>query len=163
MFPRALLLACTLSLMTPVLASARTQVTAAIGASLQAKAKDYGERDLQDLRKELVETVDHALERASGGVFHPVSVELIIEDAQPSRPTFAQLAHRSGLSMESLSLGGARVSGKVVDKDGVTHPLAIAWFENDIRQESANTTWTDAQRAFERVADGIVSGRLDRK
>ena len=163
MFPRALLLAVTLSLMTPVLASAQTQVTVAIGASLQAKAKDYGDRDLQDLRKDLVETVDHALQRTGGGVFHPVSVGLIIEDAQPSRPTLAQLRRKPGLSMQSISLGGASVSGKVVDKDGVSHPLAIAWFENDIGQEHGNATWTDAQRAFDLVADGIVKGRLDRK
>ncbi len=163
MFRTALVLACTLTLAAPVLASAQTQVTAAIGARLQAKAKEYGERDLQDLRKDLVETVDHALQRASGGVFHPVSVELIIEDAQPSRPTFTQLGRKPGLSMQSVSLGGARVSGKVVDKDGVAHPLAIEYFENDIRQERSNATWTDAQRAFDLVADGIVNGRLDRK
>ena len=163
MLRSTLILAMALGLSAPAIAQTRAEVTVALGASLQAKAADYGARDLQDLRQDLARTVRRALEWKGGGVLRPRTVDLIIEDARPNRPTFAQMGRNTALSMQSISLGGARISGKVVDRDGVAHPLAIAFYENDLRQEAGAAPWSDAQRAFDLVADGIVSGRLDRK
>ena len=158
-----LILASVLGMTMPAVAQTRATVSVALGAGLQAKAADYGARDLQDLKQDLNRAVSRALEWKGGGVLHPRTVDLIIEDARPSHPTFAQMGRNPSLSLQSLSLGGARVSGKVVDRDGVAHPLSIGFYETDIRQEVATATWTDAQRAFDLVAGGIVAGQLDRK
>ncbi|HTI66390.1 MAG TPA: hypothetical protein VL460_02460 [Caulobacteraceae bacterium] len=133
-------------------------VTVTIGADLQSKAdKSYGVRELADLSAQLRHDVERAFARASAA---PVQrVDLVIESATPNRPTFKQLK-RIGLSLNSIGLGGASISGTVTTADGKTTPVSYHWYETDLRNEYGLVTWSDAYRAFDRFAGHIARGDL---
>lgn len=137
-------------------ALAQGRVSVALGRALQAKIQDYGPRDVEDLRRELGRDVERALVRSPNA---PVAAQLVIEDAQPNRPTFEQLGRTPGLSLRSVGVGGARVSGTVTFRDGSIRPIHYQWYETDITQERAAGTWSDAYRAFGWLADQLASGR----
>ena len=143
--------------------SAAAEVTVGLSTALQAKREEIGQRDLDELRADLTDTVTRALARHQGGVLHITKVSLVIEDAKANRPTFAVMARRPGLSMQSLSLGGAKVSGQVTGADGQVHALSVSYYSSDLRDVIAAATWSDAYRAFDRVGDAVVSGRLDQR
>lgn len=133
-------------------------VSVSIGADLQKKAdKSYGVRELDDLRSELTKDVLRAYARPAAA---PVQrVDLVIEAATPNRPTFKQLG-RVGLSMHSVGLGGASITGRITAADGTVTPVSYHWFETDLRQEIGSVTWSDAYRAFDRFAARIARGDL---
>jgi hypothetical protein len=133
------------------------QINVSIGPALQARAHDFGARELEYLSKDLRETVAHALAHAR---FVPVRVDLVIEDATPNRPTFEQLSRSTGLSMWSIGLGGARISGTVVGPDGTARPLRYQYFETDLREDRGAVTWTDADRSFSFLADDLAHGHI---
>ena len=142
---------------------AAAEVTVTISAALQAKREDIGERDLDELRADLKDTVARALARHQGGVFHASKVSLVIEDAKANHPTFAEMARRPGLSMQSISLGGAKVTGQVTGADGQVRALSVSYYSTNLREVLAAATWSDAYRAFDRVGDAVVTGRLDQR
>lgn len=148
---------------TPSPSPAPVEVTVALGAGLQAKREEIGERDLDDLRADLKDTVTRALVRHQGGVFHATKVSLILEDAKANHPTYAEMARRPGLSMQSISLGGAKISGQVTGADGQVHALSVSYYSTTLRDVLAAATWSDAYRAFDQVGDAVVSGRLDQR
>ena len=137
---------------------AATLVNVSVSPALEQRAPDYGQRELTDISKDLQQTVRGAVRHARGP--QPVRVDLVIEDAVPNRPTFDQLGRNVGLSMRSVGLGGARISGVVTYADGVQRPIRDQFYETDLRQELGVTTWSDADRAFEQVASDIGRGKL---
>ena len=147
----------------PSTPTAAADVTVTFSAALLAKKDEIGERDLQELRSDLTDTVTRALARHQGGVFHATKVALVIEDAKANRPTFAEMARRPGLSMQSISLGGAKVTGQVTGADGKVHALTLSYYSTTLYEVIAAATWSDAYRAFDRVGDAVVSGRLDQR
>ncbi len=134
-----------------------TQVNVTIGPLLASKARSFGPRELDYLTVELRRTVVRAVSHSSAP---PQRVDLVIEDAQPNRPTFEQLGRTIGLSLQSVGLGGAQVSGTVVGPDGAPRLLRYQYYENDLTQEIGATTWSDAERVFDKVASQIRNGRI---
>jgi hypothetical protein len=132
-------------------------VNVSIGPGLQARAQDFGPDELVYLQKDLRDEVTGAFRRAR---FVPARVDLVIEDAAPNRPTFAQLSRNVGLSMRSIGVGGARISGDVVGPDGVAHPLHFQFYESDLREERGAATWSDAERSFMFLAGDLAHGRI---
>jgi hypothetical protein len=139
------------------------EVTVTLSATLLAKKDEIGERDLDELRSDLKNTVTRALARHQGGALHATKVALVLEDAKANRPTFAEMSRRPGLSMQSISLGGAKVTGEVTGADGQAHPLSVSYYSSTLYDVLAAATWSDAYRAFDRVGDAVVSGRLDQR
>jgi hypothetical protein len=139
-------------------AASSPPVAVSIGADLQKKAeKSYGVRELDDLRADLSRVVERAFSRPNA---RPVQrIDLVIESATPNRPTFKQLS-RPGLSMSSVGLGGATISGRVTLADGTVTPVTYHWYETDLRNEIGAVTWSDAYRAFDRFAGRIARGDL---
>lgn len=133
------------------------QITVTPGALLQSKAANYGPRELDYLTKELRSDVARAVSRSPAP---PRRIDLVIEDAQPNRPTFAQLGRSIGMSLRSVGVGGAQISGTITAADGSVRPIRYQYYEDDIGQERAANTWSDAERVFDTVADQIASGRL---
>jgi hypothetical protein len=124
------------------------QVSVTIGPELQAKAeKKYGLREVQYLADELRRDVERALAKRGGG-----RAELTIVDAKPNRPTFKQMSDKPGLSFQSFGIGGATIEGRIITADGRETPISYRWYETDIRQVMPAGTWSDAERAFDRVA-----------
>lgn len=135
-----------------------SDVVVTIGPELQQKARDLGQRDLDRLTRELEAGIERAVARSgrgSGG-----RLELVLTDARPSRPTFEQMARRPGLSMESVSNGGAAFEGVEIAPDGSRRAVRFSWYETDIRWAGARTTWTDAHKAFQMFARRYADGKL---
>lgn len=139
-------------------ASAASQVNVTIGPELQRHAGVYGQREVQDLAKDLTKTVQKALDKA--GPAAPQRVDLVLEAATPNRPTFDELGATPGLSMRSIGLGGAAISGTVTRADGTAQPLSYRWFETDLRNVIGYNTWTDAERAFDGLARRLSKGQV---
>jgi len=136
------------------------QINVSIGPALQARADDFGDLELQDLRKDLTDEVTRSFAHAR---YVPSRVDLVIEDATPNRPTFAQLSRSTGLSMRSVGVGGARITGTLVGPDGVARPIRYQYFETDLTEERGATTWSDADRSFMMLASELAGGRVPDK
>ncbi len=161
---RKIVLAATMSLaaIVPAIMAGAAQaqtagkVTVGVGAELQKKAENLGHREINDLRKELGDEVTRALSRNP----NIVRADLVIEDAQPNRPTFEQMSRTIGLSMTSIGVGGTRVSGTVTMADGTVRPVRYQWYETDLREERGASTWMDAERGFDYLASDLREGKI---
>ena len=129
-------------------------VSVAIGPKLQDKADEYGQRELDFLARDLQAAVE---KRAAGA---PGRYELVIVDARPNRPTFEQLGDRPGLSAMSFGVGGATVEGAYIAPDGSRVPISYRWYESDIASARHETTWGDAETAFNKLANRLARGQL---
>jgi|SRR5690606_6272002 len=132
-------------------ASALT-VEAKVSPEFQIKLeKDYGVREAATLTEALVSKVEATFARQ--GVTAD-RVVVTIEDAKPNRPTWQQVSAKPGLDpMRSVSLGGARVSGVAYDASGAQiGELDYDWYESDLSNVMAATTWSDARWTFDRFA-----------
>lgn len=131
-------------------------ITVGIGADLQTKAeKSYGVRELDYLKKDLTREVAEAFSRRNA---QPVQrVDLVIESATPNRPTFRQL-QRPGLSLDSLGLGGASITGTITALDGTVTPVSYHWYETNFQNLWGAISWSDAWRTFDRFAGKIARG-----
>ncbi len=136
------------------------QINVSIGPALEARADDFGARDLDELRTDLRDEVTHAFAHAR---YAPARVDLVIEDATPNRPTFAQLSRSTGLSMRSIGVGGARITGTLVGPDGVVRPIRYQYYETDLWQERGAVTWSDADRSFMMLAGELAEGHVPNK
>jgi hypothetical protein len=138
------------ALASPALAQS---VEVRIGQTPADRAEEYGARDIEHLLARLDAQAEAALVRS--GRYPGARMELVIEGAVPNRPTFEQLADRPGLSMESIGIGGAEISGDTLLADGPRIPVAYRWFETSIANVGAAATWSDADRAFRRFAQRL--------
>lgn len=135
-------------------APAAAQVNVAVGPVLAAKRERYGSDQLSYLSTELAETVRRAAAR--GGFSR---IDLVLEDAEPNRPTAAMLGRLPELSPFSISLGGARITGTAY-RGGQALPLKSSWYESDLRNELPGGVWPDAERAFQFLAGDLSHGRV---
>lgn len=141
------------------LAQAQT-VNVEIGGELRREALDLGERDVRRQADRLAEVVHAALVREGG--FEGATINLVLLDVRPNRPTFQQLADSPGLDgNRSVSTGGAEITGEVVLADGTVKPLPRwDWYSHSISEVMGFSTWQDAERAYSRYATALSSGRL---
>ncbi len=130
------------------------QVDVQLGPAVQARAVELGRSELESQRRELQQQVEHAV-----GLHGPAQVRLVIQDIQPNRPTSSELGLSAGLSAASFGLGGAAVTGEVVQADGTRLPVRYRFFQDELRNETSFTTWGDAEDAFDTVARDIAAGR----
>lgn len=130
-----------------------------IGADLAEKTEEYGARDVERLAEELTRAVTRRLERDGHEITDTpdaIRVAITLENAWPNRPTHEQLADRPGLSMRSVSLGGASVSAELFDAAGVQiGEITYSWRTHHISDSVARSTWTDAERTFDRFARNL--------
>lgn len=128
-----------------------------IGEELAAKADDIGEREFDRLRQMLRDDLERELAGhlgESGSILH-----VTILDATPNRPTMEQMSSRHGLSMQSISLGGASIAAELVSASGeMLESYSYAWHSYNIADVVGANTWTDARRAFDRFADDVGEG-----
>lgn len=135
-------------------------VRVTIGADLASKTQLMDAREFEYLTRELKRSVEKRLDRS--GALNPNGGELtlVIEDARPNRPTMREMVARPGLSFNSFGVGGARITGEYKAPSGIATPVDYSWYETDIRWAQYRSTWSDADEAFERLADRFASGKL---
>jgi hypothetical protein len=132
-------------------ASALT-VEAKVSPEFQTKLEeDYGVRESKILIDALTSKIEAAFARQ--GV-RAERVVVTIEDAKPNRPTMQQISDTPGLDpMRSISVGGARITGTAYDAGGTAiGSLDYDWYETDLTNAIASTTWSDARWTFDRFA-----------
>lgn len=109
--------------------------------------RTYGAREGKDLAAD----VKRALERTLADVDAPtpLRVDVQILDAKPNRPTFKQMSDKPGLSLQSISIGGASLRASLRDASGAeVRSVSYSWYETDLRDVLASSTWSDANRAI---------------
>ena len=99
-------------------------INVTIGPGLQHREAEFGPRELDQLRDDLRDQVTRTLARSAAA---PARIDLVIEDAAPNRPTMEQMSRTPGLSLRSVGVGGARVSGVVTDVSGGARPVRYQW------------------------------------
>jgi len=132
--------------------AAALTVEAKVSPEFQKKLDDdFGAREARVLTESLTQKVNSIF--TSRGI-NAERVVVTIEDAKPNRPTMEQVSNKPGLdSMRSISIGGARVKGVAYDASGQEiGTLDYDWYETDLRNTLASTTWTDARTAFDRFS-----------
>ncbi|MDI1364765.1 MAG: hypothetical protein PSX79_07855 [bacterium] len=141
----------------PIVAAVRVT----IGSELAKKTEILDAREFEYLTGELKRSVEKTLQRS--GTLRPDggALDLVIEDARPNRPTLREMSAKPGLSYSSFGVGGARIGGEYRAKSGVRTPVHYSWYETDIRWADTSSTWSDAGRAFDKLADRLDKDQLD--
>lgn len=135
------------------------QVTVTVGGDLTEDVETLGQRDVDQQLARLQTVVERRLAR--DGALEGAQVNLVLTDLKPNRPTWQQALDKPGLSiMDSISIGGATIEGEVVTADGRRMPVSYSRYSSSLADVYGYSTWQDADRAYERLASNIVSGRL---
>lgn len=133
-------------------------ISVSLGPDLQEKADELGAREVQEQADRLAELVGRALARE--GDLDGARIELVLTDLRPNRPTFQQLADRPGLDgHRSRSIGGAAIEGQITTADGRVVPVKYDWFSSNLGDVRGINTWSDADRAYRRLAVNLADGR----
>ena len=133
-------------------------ISVSLGPDLKEKAEELGPREVQDQADRLAELVGRALAREND--LEGARIELVLTDLQPNRPTFRQLADRPGLDgYHSRSIGGAAIEGQITTADGRILPVRYDWFSSNLADVTGIDTWSDADRAYRRLAVNLADGR----
>ncbi|HEY0104145.1 MAG TPA: hypothetical protein VGB60_11835 [Brevundimonas sp.] len=137
-------------------------VTVTFGPELQQKAEALGERDLAQQADHLTRAVTRTLDRR--GALDGARIDLVLTDLKPNRPTFEQIARRPGLDpIRSISIGGAAIEGRITTADGQVIPVSYNWYSTSLADVHGSSTWSDAERAYRRLATNLAEGRYVRR
>lgn len=135
------------------------QVTVTVGGDLTEEVDRLGQRDVDRQLERLQTVVERRLAR--DGALEGATINLVITDLKPNRPTWQQAADRPGLSiMDSFSIGGATVEGEVITADGQRLPVRYSNYSSSIAEVRGYNTWQDAEQTYDRLANNLASGRL---
>ena len=116
-------------------------------------AETYGARDIERLLEELTEEVTQRLEDDGLLSNAGATIELVLLDAKPNRPTIEQLGDNPGLSYQSFSRGGANIQAIIRNQDGEEiSQFQYDWYTPNIEDSAYRGTWSDADRAFSRFS-----------
>lgn len=142
---------------TPVLAEPPT-INVTLGGDLQEKVDELGERDVSEQATRLVGVVQSTL--IDRGALQGATIDLVLTDLKPNRPTFQQLINRPGLDgVRSISIGGATIEGTITTADGQVLPVKYDWYSSNLADVRGFGTWQDADRAYRRLAVNLADGR----
>jgi hypothetical protein len=137
-------------------------VTVTLGEDLQEEAEKLGQREVDRQVAELTRTVEQTLARR--GALQGATINLVLTDLKPNRPTIQQTIDRPGLSIiDSISIGGATIEGEVITAQGQTLPVKYDRYSTNIQDVFGFGTWQDAERAYDRLANNLASGRYVRR
>ncbi len=130
---------------------AKTQFILNLDEKLEKQFKDnYGIRE-----KAIIENIlTDEIEKVFNGKDYKIELNLI--NVVPNRPTLQQMSDKMGLSYESFGTGGAKISGKVFDKDGKLIATTNYDYTNPSIYDARNVwTWHDAEWALERFVNKL--------
>ena len=159
MRPLAFMIACSLAAAVGQAAHAQT-VQVRLGDELRRDSDDLGVREVRQQADRLGQVVEAALRRRGG--FEGARIELELIDVRPTRPTHEQIRRQPGLDpIRSVSIGGAEIRGRVVLADGSVREIdPFEYRTHTVTEVIGFSTWRDAERAYDRFAAGLASGRL---
>lgn len=156
-----------LALSTAAVAAPVTVAPVSFSPEFQVSVdEDLGAREGEYLRRVVTRAVERALVREgaslSGGA--AVSVDVVIVDADPNRPTLQQISNEPGLNQGmSVSIGGAELTAVLRGADGsVLTEVRHRRYNRNITDANIGTsTWAEAHRSINqfaaKVADAYVA------
>lgn len=158
-FAKTTLIAAALSALTAGAALAQpATINVTISPDFAEDAEKLGERDVTAQVADLTRQVERTLKNRNA--LEGAVIDLVITDLKPNRPTMEQLSDRPGLDpMRSLSIGGAAFEGKVTLADGSSQDVKFRYYSPNIRDSIGSSTWSDAYRAYTRLANNLAEGR----
>jgi len=134
-----------------------SRINITISPELAANTKVLDQREFDYLARDLRHSVESRLARVGALDTQGGTLDLVIEDAVPNKPTMKQLTRNVGLSYShSFGIGGAKVSGVYTAPDGAKTPVSYSWYEHDIRQAKYASQWQDAGRTFDLFAHSLT-------
>jgi hypothetical protein len=129
-----------------------SEVQVTIGPRLEARAHDYG----QELKTDVETQLRRKNRLGPGGV----RLMLTIVDATPDHPTMTQLGNNPSLDyMRSVGRGSATVDGVEIAPDGARRPVHFDYEQMYLRDARVESTWGDAENAFDWFAREYADGR----
>ncbi|PHR54722.1 MAG: hypothetical protein COA47_15090 [Robiginitomaculum sp.] len=132
-------------------------VTISLSEEVASETKMYDSRDTAYLQDVLYKKVVGQLTRNHLMQDEGSTLELVITGLKPNRPTMAQYRDKPGLHSSSIALGGAKVTGKLIARDGtVIGTLDHVWEEVYIDNLVGVATWSDAWHSFDRLSRRIA-------
>lgn len=135
-----------------------------IGETLEAKRDEYGAREFDRLIGTLTADLERELREAAllAEGENGTTLHVVIEDATPNRPTFAQQGGRPALSFQSFGRGGAHVTAELRDSAGaLVATYEYSWTTPRIEDAQFANVWTDANRTFDRFSSRLASSLRD--
>lgn len=133
-------------------------VVVTLGPDMVREAPKLGTTEVDRQVEELVRRIETTLTRRDA--LNGAKIDLVLTDLQPNRPTMQQLADRPGLDpIRSLSIGGAAVEGTITTADGSVEEVKFKYYTPTLRDAVGSTIWSDANRAFDRLATNLANGR----
>jgi hypothetical protein len=107
---------------------------------------DFGIREkniIEDMvRKEIAKTFGQS----------DYKFEIQFKQIAPNRPTMEQMNNKSGLSMQSFSVGGADLIGKLYDTNGNNiSTINYDYYSTNVYESQYRWTWDDAEYSIERL------------
>lgn len=135
-----------------------------IGETLEAKRDEYGAREFDRLIRTLSSDLQRELREAAllADGEGSATLHVVIEDATPNRPTFAQQGATSSLSFQSFGRGGAHVTAELRDTRGaVIATYDYSWMTPRLEDALYNNVWTDTKRTFDRFSVRLASSLRD--
>ncbi len=135
---------------------------ATYSADFQEELEDkYGLREGVYLQERLTNRLTRALTNAGAEISDaaPVTIETIIIDAAPNRPTYKQLGDEVSLSYAgSFSIGGAELNAVLRGADGqALREVSHRFYSASLQDVSpASDSWHDARRAIDRFARKVA-------
>ncbi len=137
-------------------AHAQPRVDITVGPRLEEQVDKLGVPEVNQQIAKLQARIETALAARYPGA----TAELVLTDLKPNRPTREQLLKTPGLDpLRSVSIGGAAIEGQIVTAEGERRPVTFSYYTSNLRDVYGYSVWWDADRAFERFADRIETGR----
>jgi hypothetical protein len=136
-----------------------SDIRVGIGPNLEARASEYGQRDLDMLARDLKGDLERELR--SAGRLGPggVRLELSITDAAPDHPTMKQLQDQPSLDyMRSVGRGRATIDGFEIQPDGARRHLHFEYEQMYLGMARGLGTWGDAENTFMWFAHDYARG-----
>jgi hypothetical protein len=143
-------------------ASAQTGLLAPIAFSPEFQTQleeEYGVREGEVLREAVTRAVNGAIARRAVAAGVSISVEIIIVDADPNRPTFEQLRAQPQLdAIRSISTGGAELRAVLRGPDGaVLSEVTHRRYDHDLYDIGVSaSTWGTARRSISQFANKVA-------
>ncbi len=139
----------------------------AFSAEFQSELDDeLGPREGEYLRAALTRNLSDSFARrgATLGENGAVSVDVVIVDADPNRPTLGQMTRRPGLDyFRSVSIGGAELHAVLRSADGgVLREVDHRRYNHTLSEiVGPPGTWEAAQRAMRRFSEKVADAYVE--
>lgn len=135
----------------PVAASAGISV--AFDPSLSRPDSPIGQQEMGEVSLKIREAV---MSRLAKEQIAYTSLNVWVVNLKPNRPTMTQMRLNPSLSYGSYGLGGAHFQAQMTLTDGRVLRVESQYFGHDIYMAKTATTWTDAEKATDWLAEELV-------